>query len=476
MTQRTCIGWPALFVMFAVIVLSSPPASGQTFNSGSTGSLGAFAPASNTVVTLPADGVLNYTTITIPSGVTVTFQRNAANTPVTMLAQGNVSIAGTIRVNGDDAVVGGTSGSWGVTTGSKGGPGGYNGGDGGLRGSSSSNGTAGQGPGGGGPGLLPAIFTQDGSYGAHSSFVNLIPLYGGSGGGGGVATTTQNGPAGAGGGGAIVIASTTQITIQATGSVTANGGVGSTPCAWTGAGAGSGGAIRLVAPQVTQQGTVQAKGGNNSCVGGGGFGYAGRVRIECTTCTLNATDPVASTSTTLGPITAASTPALTALPTLTITNVAGSTVPATPTGSHASPDLSLAASTPSELTVTLTATNVPVPTQFTVKMLPAMGEPLFFPSTYSTGSFASSTATATVRIPPGVVNVLTAYMSFTQVAGGFPLIDGEEVERVLLAAPLADDSDALVLLQSGRAVALSDLAPQDRQRVVRLVQSQDHRD
>lgn len=459
MTQRTCIGWPALFVMFAVIVLSSPPASGQTFNSGSTGSLGAFAPASNTVVTLPADGVLNYTTITIPSGVTVTFQRNAANTPVTMLAQGNVSIAGTIRVNGDDAVVGGTSGSWGVTTGSKGGPGGYNGGDGGLRGSSSSNGTAGQGPGGGGPGLLPAIFTQDGSYGAHSSFVNLIPLYGGSGGGGGVATTTQNGPAGAGGGGAIVIASTTQITIQATGSVTANGGVGSTPCAWTGAGAGSGGAIRLVAPQVTQQGTVQAKGGNNSCVGGGGFGYAGRVRIECTTCTLNATDPVASTSTTLGPITAASTPALTALPTLTITNVAGSTVPATPTGSHASPDLSLAASTPSELTVTLTATNVPVPTQFTVKMLPAMGEPLFFPSTYSTGSFASSTATATVRIPPGVVNVLTAYMSFTQVAGGFPLIDGEEVERVLLAAPLADDSDALVLLQSGRAVALSDLAP-----------------
>lgn len=476
MTHRASFGWTVLCTSFALAVCPLSPAFGQAFSSGSTGSLGAFAPASNTVVTLPADGILNYTTVTIPSGVTVTFQRNSANTPVTILAQGNISISGTIRVNGDDAVAGGTSGSWGVTAGSKGGPGGYNGGDGGIRGSYPSNGTAGQGPGGGGPGLLPAIFTQDGSYGANSLFVNLIPLYGGSGGGGGVATTTQNGPGGAGGGGAIVIASTTQITIQATGSVTANGGVGYSPCAWIGAGAGSGGAIRLVAPQVTQQGTVQAKGGNNSCVGGGGFGYAGRVRIECTTCTLNATDPVASTSNTLGPITAASTPALTALPTLTITNVAGSTVPATPTGSHASPDLSLAASTPSELTVTLTATNVPVPTQFTVKMMPAMGEPLFFPSTYSTGSFASSTATATVRIPPGVVNVLTAYMSFTQVAGGFPLIDGEEVERVLLAAPLADDSDALVLLQSGRAVALSDLAPQDRQRVVRLVQSQDHRD
>lgn len=474
MTHRLSCYVSVLCLSLVLTVLARSPAWGQAFNSGSTGSLGAFAPASNMVVTLPADGVLNYTTITIPSGVTVTFQRNAANTPVTMLAQGNISIAGTIRVNGDDAVVGGTSGSWGVTPGSQGGPGGYNGGNGGIRGTYPSNGTAGQGPGGGGPGLLPAIFTQDGSYGAHSSFVNLIPLYGGSGGGGGVATTTQNGPAGAGGGGAIVLASTTQITIQATGSVTANGGVGSTPCAWTGAGAGSGGAIRLVAPQVTQQGTVQAKGGNNSCVGGGGFGYAGRVRIECTTCTLNATDPVASTSTTLGPITATSTPALTALPTLTITTIAGTTVPATPGGSYTSPDMSLAATTPSELTVTLTATNIPVPTQFTVKMMPAMGEPLFFPSSYSTGSFASSTATATVRIPPGVVCVLTAYMSFTQVAGGFPVIDGEDVEKVLVAAPLNDDSDTIVLLQSGRLVPLSDLAPKDQQRLVVLLQSKDH--
>ncbi|MFO0730380.1 MAG: hypothetical protein U0361_05180 [Nitrospiraceae bacterium] len=230
----------------------------------------------------------------------------------------------------------------------------------------------------------------------------------------------------------------------------------------------------MVAPQVTQQGTVQAKGGNNSCVGGGGFGYAGRVRIECTTCTLNATDPVASTSTTLGPITATSTPALTALPTLTITTIAGTTVPATPGGSYTSPDMSLAATTPSELTVTLTATNIPVPTQFTVKMMPAMGEPLFFPSSYSTGSFASSTATATVRIPPGVVCVLTAYMSFTQVAGGFPVIDGEDVEKVLVAAPLNDDSDTIVLLQSGRLVPLSDLAPKDQQRLVVLLQSKDH--
>ncbi len=418
---------------------------------------------------LPADGVLNYTTVTIPSGVTVTFQRNAANTPVTLLAQGHVTIAGAIRVNGEDAVAGVSSGSWGVTAGRKGGPGGFNGGDGGIRGPAPSNGTGGQGPGGGGPGLLPAIFSQDGSYGASSLFVTLIPLYGGSGGGGGVATTTQNGPAGAGGGGAIVIASTTQITIQSTGTVTANGGNGYTPCAWTGAGAGSGGAIRLVAPQVTNQGTVQAKGGNNSCVGGGGFGYTGRVRVECTTCSVATTDPAASLSNTLGPITSASTPALTALPTLTISSIGGTTVPATPTGSHASPDVALPATSPSELPVTLTATNVPVPTQFVVKLMPAMGEPLFFPSTRSAGSFATSTATATVRVPPGTVCVLTAYVSFTQVAGLFPMIEGEEVEQVLVATQPEEPSTTSLITTSGLMIPVSSLPQEDQVRVASVL-------
>ena len=60
--------------------------SAQTFSSGSNGTLGAFAPGANTTVTLPPDGVLNYTTVTIPAGVTVSFTPNAANTPVTMLA------------------------------------------------------------------------------------------------------------------------------------------------------------------------------------------------------------------------------------------------------------------------------------------------------------------------------------------------------------------------------------------------------
>jgi hypothetical protein len=79
-------------------------AMAQTFNSGSTGADGALNPAANTTLALPASGVFNYTTVTIPAGVTVT--PNAGNTPVTILASGNVTIAGTIDVSGSAAGTG----------------------------------------------------------------------------------------------------------------------------------------------------------------------------------------------------------------------------------------------------------------------------------------------------------------------------------------------------------------------------------
>ena len=80
----------------------------NNFSSGSTGADGAFAPASNQTIQAPAGGVFNYTTINIPAGVTVTFTRNAQNTPVTILASGNVTIAGSIVVTGQ---AGSTSGA-----------------------------------------------------------------------------------------------------------------------------------------------------------------------------------------------------------------------------------------------------------------------------------------------------------------------------------------------------------------------------
>ena len=97
----------------------------NTFSSGSTGADGAFNPASNVTVTVPDSGVFNYTTYNIPSGVTVTYERNPiADKPMTILVQGAVTIAGTINVEGKGGNPNGFGG--------KGGPGGFSGGAGGY--------------------------------------------------------------------------------------------------------------------------------------------------------------------------------------------------------------------------------------------------------------------------------------------------------------------------------------------------------
>src|SRR5712691_3524271 len=129
--------WMASSLGVALMLVWIGPASGQTFSSGSTGADGAYAPTCaptpcTVTEALPPSGVYNYTTVTIPSGVTVRYTRNAANTPVTVLAAGDVTIMGTISVNGDNGLDGSTTGTGQivVTPGGLGGPGGFNGGSG----------------------------------------------------------------------------------------------------------------------------------------------------------------------------------------------------------------------------------------------------------------------------------------------------------------------------------------------------------
>src|SRR5919108_2609404 len=96
----------AIRIAISGFVLSVGPVLAQTVNSGSTGADGAFSPTANVTLTLPPSGVFNFTTVNIPAGVTVRFARNAANTPVTMLATGNVTIVGTIDVSGAPGLIG----------------------------------------------------------------------------------------------------------------------------------------------------------------------------------------------------------------------------------------------------------------------------------------------------------------------------------------------------------------------------------
>lgn len=163
------------FILATLIILFCHSAS-YGFSSGSTGSLGALNPTASIEITLPGNGILNYTTVTIPAGVTVTFKTNAANTPVYMLATGNVTIAGTINVSGGHGS--------GVIPG-KGGPGGF---DGGLGGSPMMGGTPAT-PGGKGQGL------GGGNPGSPSNNVSAF-TGGGSGGGGSFATMGTTGASG----------------------------------------------------------------------------------------------------------------------------------------------------------------------------------------------------------------------------------------------------------------------------------------
>lgn len=188
-----------------LLALSALSAQAQgNFQSGSTGADGAFNPTTTQTIVVPESGVFNFTTVTIPSGVTVTFAPNSNNTPLIILASGDVVISGNINVAGRPANVNGTGGL--------GGPGGFAGGNAGFGTADLFAGQNGSGPGGGRGGAGNVTFanlTGGGGGGYASSGSGSVaspttisstygsgliqPLIGGSGGGGG-GTTAYNGP------------------------------------------------------------------------------------------------------------------------------------------------------------------------------------------------------------------------------------------------------------------------------------------
>jgi hypothetical protein len=344
------------------------------------------------------DGIWNYTTIHIPVGVTVRFLKNAANTPVYWLASGTVRIDGIIDISGEDAKDGGVEPDFVA----KGGPGGYDGGLGGTRFdvSGSYAGTPGQGPGGGLPGTSP-----DDGIGQSGEFVGIYgnlylqPLIGGSGGGGSASSDTSHGANGGAGGGAILIASSRDIIVN--GEIRANGG---SFAWWTWpnySGAGSGGAVRLVADRVIGTGNVQATAGS----GYNSSNSAGRVRMEGFFRSL-----AASSGNTPPP--SAASPTLTApiqnLGQLVITSVAGSNVAQPPSGQISNPDVVFTA--PGTISVLVTGSGIPdgSPVQLRVA---SSGSVI----TTEAVNLSGGTATFSVTVPAGL-GTIQAYSTFTQAA------------------------------------------------------------
>ena len=444
----------AVLTAAASLLVSPKLGTAQPFSSGSTGEDGPFIPTCaptpcTVVVTLPESGVFNFTTIDIPTGVTVRFSKNTANTPVTLLATGDANIAGVIEVSGSNA---GTSGVPG-----RGGPGGFDGAMGGNV-TVSLDGTPGIGPGGGGGGDAAVTSGSGGGFGTGGSgtrggsvygIQTLLPLIGGSGGGGGRGSTTSAGGGGGGGGGALLIASsgTINLTVFGTGLKADGGAVG---LGFANGGGGSGGAIRLLANRILGNNNTQlrARGGGSGPVGGG----LGRIRVEAFELNLAAgfIDPPPSTGTP-GPVTP---PA--GFPSLRIPAVGGVSPPAIPQGTFlAPPDIALSPTVMNPVTVELAAANIPLGTTIAVTVRPEAGPITTVDSTPLEGTLASSTATASVSLANGV-SVISANATFAAPRVGSlgrpMVVAGEVVKQIQVSSTYEGPTRIIYITASGQEV------------------------
>jgi len=443
-------------MMLAALALFLP-LTAAAFESGSTGTDGAFNPLVDTVLQLPEDGVFNFTTVTIPSGVIVRFKKNTINTPVTMLASGNMTIDGNIYLIGGDGKHTGAKGDGNIGDdgiAGIGAPGGFDGGVGGRP--PHGHGGQGLGPGGGQGGKPYSSFKCGGGGGGFGGAgatayhpnncgkvtkggsaygtATLLPLIGGSGGGGGMAGPIFAGSGGGGGGGAILLASSGTVTVN--GRIYAYGGLSGSTIGTAyvngSGGGGSGGAIRIMATTIKGNGAINANGRGISTNGTssysnetGGSGGAGRVRLEAENILRTAaTTPVYSFSATPKDIFVAG------LPGLVITRVAGVDAPASPSGSA---DIVLAEDTANPVLVEFSAHGVPVGNTVTLTLTPTYGVVTKVTSDALAGSDQAATAKVSVDIPSGP-STLSASVSFTvteqQSVAFSAFTEGEKVATV----------------------------------------------
>lgn len=480
--------------MFFVAAVASMGTANAAFNSGSTGADGVLNPAVSTEIVLPPSGILQYTSINIPTGVIVTFKRNVLNTPAQLLVSGDVIVAGRIDVRGQDAKPTGTAGDGNQADDGipgAGGPGGFDGGRGGKddlqKRVDMTRGGAGLGPGGGGGGYdrgngcLGGVYyhywgrggayaSVGGGYGSNNCNSTpladqferakpygspaLVPLIGGSGGGGGRGDTAYPGAGGGGGGGALLIAASGTITL--TGSIDATGGDGAdvqgVAADYTRGAGGSGGAIKLVATTIKGNGPMAASGGclilngqrRNYCEWYSAGGSEGRIRIEAENITYNGSSTPAYTTDVPGPINVANAPSI------RIASVAGSNVPATPTGNA---DVTLPATITNPVTVNFATANVPTGNTIKLRVVPAYGDAVEVLSPAITGTAASGATSVSVNLPqgPSVLQAITSYtVTVAQAESLSRFAENEKVERVELVAAIGQDSVAQLVTASGK--------------------------
>lgn len=467
--------------------LAMTPAYAAPFVSGSTGADGAFAPTANTTVQLPPSGVLHYTTVNIPSGVTVKFAKNSANTAVVMLTTGDVTIAGAIDISGGASLTTKYGLAADMNKGGVGGPGGFDGGRGGLQEQNRKGGT-GYGPGGAGGGIQSGVNNQSGCYaqvqggggggfaaygegsrcignngwifaenlrtgyaGAPYGANSMLPLVGGSGGGGGGGGPngySLPGSGGGAGGGALMIVASGSVALS--GTINARGGNGGAinngDC-YSGysdsggaGGGGSGGAVRILTPTFSGSGSIIVGGGTGGCRPGngtsnvdnynaGGHGGVGRSSVE---------------------IVSGGTFSLSAIPTLAITSIGGVAVPPNPSGAG---DVSLPGELPNPTDITISASGIPVGTVVKLTLSQPYADKVTANASALAGTLQASTSTGSINIPSGSSVLMASTTYALSVAQGEALkiyAEGERVEKVNLAAVMGGEMRVTLITVSGK--------------------------
>jgi len=389
----------------AVLVTSclffNSAARGQVVVPGADGSDGAFSPVSNTVIDLslapdglwngtnasPGNGVYDaskwavvfrYSSVNIPSGVTISFRNRdwnglkPGNPPVVWLVNGPLTINGTVAVD---------SQGYDPLNFSVPGPGGFRG--------SGSNNIGGLGPGG-------SDNTSAASHGAGPrAYGNprCLPLIGGSGGGpghGGFCAGYSNG-----GGGAILVACQNTIIL--------NGQIQATNPSCN----GSGGAIRLICNRLEGSGYLYAY---SSTIYGSG--NVGRIRIEANQVAFGSIgNPVASFG--LPGVTAQVWPDDASDPSVRVVSLSSNPIPANPAARFDFPfaDISVTNGTGQQLLIE--ARNIPTGTDppgvqawnVVARAVPRGAAAFTVNATFVSGTYASSTWMATLNMPNGFSSV-----------------------------------------------------------------------
>ena len=320
--------------------------------------------------------VFKYSSVVVQGGATVTFKNHASRAPVVWLVSGDVSINGTVSVDGQS--------SQSVPALAEPGPGGFRGGSGAF--ATGAGNAAGLGPGaaglyaGGTAGLGAAYGSVAAGYGYVYGNPSMIPLVGGSG-GGGVANNWNNAQSGGAGAGAMLIAAAGSLSIS--GTIHAKGGNADAAIY---AGAGSGGGIRLVADTLSGGGIIQAiagfSRGNVENLGG-----LGRIRIERVTNTSTLTivpDPSVVN------LASGATPQIwlpTNGPTIKVLSIGGNVSPADPRAEFGAIGADIVLPQVTSTTVVVETTNVEQASVVTVRATPR-----------SNGNYSEATATVTAVI------------------------------------------------------------------------------